>query len=358
MPYLRTLEALCGASASTLLIDSVGAHGIDTLLAHSGEVPPIPELASWEAATTIATSPENNPDPDAPRLVCYRSQQANGCLLRIASGDSSPPEESHAGEGTPERRSTPGSSLTVTSDTVWIGLQFEAEGLPPELEQLGQPTATVPQTNAQWLSHLFVLVANMMQEINHLARLLRDPTSHLPGRAEFQTQLKNSFEETSDAHQHLGLLLINPDEFGAINQRLDRESGDRALAEIALNLRKGLRHTDAVFRYGGAVFAVLMPGATVPAVESVANKVRESLTGAYLDGAVRLSFSVGGVVFDPERELEELEDELVLLRQADHALNLAKRSGGGCVVFWNPDEEDATTSGLDRLSGIFTADTV
>ena len=95
----------------------------------------------------------------------------------------------------------------------------------------------------------------------------------------------------------LGLLLINPDEFGVINQRLDTESGDRALGEVANMLRECLRSTDLIFRYGGAVFAALMPGAGPVAVDKVAGKIRQAMTGAYLDGAVRLSFSVGAVVY-------------------------------------------------------------
>jgi diguanylate cyclase (GGDEF)-like protein len=213
-----------------------------------------------------------------------------------------------------------------------------------------------PQDRLAWLAHTLEMGASLVWEACQLEQLLRDPTSHLPGRAQFQAQLKSLFLAAGDNGQPLGLLLINPDEFGAINERLDRESGDRAVVEVARIVRECLRQSDMVFRYGGAVFAVLMPKADEEAVDAVAAKLHRSLTGAYLDGAVRLTFSVGAAVYRGGEEDDAALDDLGLVRRADHALNMAKRAGGGCSVTWNADDLKLPGIGVDRLSGIFTAD--
>ena len=134
---------------------------------------------------------------------------------------------------------------------------------------------------------------------------------------EFQAHLRSAFLAAGQSRSPLGLLLINPDEFGIINQRLDRESGDTALAEVAQMLRGCLRRSDPVFRYGGAVFAALMTNADETAVDAVAQKIRQAMTDAYLDGAVRLSFSVGAVVYQQATEKDSTLDETGFLRVQD-----------------------------------------
>ena len=116
-----------------------------------------------------------------------------------------------------------------------------------------------------------------------------------------------------------------------------------------------VRSTDSVYRYGGAVFAVHMPGVDQDSLIIAAEKVREALTGAYLNGAMRLSFSIGAALYDPGQRADEAVDDLALLRRADQALNAAKDRGGDCTVLWQKGAIDPGLIGRDQLTGIFTA---
>ncbi|WP_419631528.1 sigma 54-interacting transcriptional regulator, partial [Thiolapillus sp.] len=199
----------------------------------------------------------------------------------------------------------------------------------------------------------------MAWEIHQQSLLPLDSVTHLPGRVEFQAFLNHEHGKSIRENLALGLLLINPDDFGMVNHRLGKRGGDRVLREIASELSAGLRQTDHVFRYGSAIFAVVIPGATRLAIDRVAEKLRLSLEkAAYTAGATRLSFSVGGAVHDASDVWgDQTFGSLRLLRRTDQALNAAKLSGGACTVIWDPETMEAGIGHLDRLSGIFTADT-
>jgi len=356
--FLAEVRQLTGAATASLLVAPTGQERNSPLLITEGNIDPIPELQATDSGLpAIAALGLDPKQENGHALQVYQSEVADGCVLRIATGGRMPWLGKQERPPEQERRKDPDAELEpAASAAVWIGLRYGLAPPCPELEQLRDPAVT-PADSADWLAHVLIMGAKMVWESFQLARLLRDPISQLPGRAEFQARLGSAFKAALENQRSLGLLLINPDEFGVINQRLDRESGDVALAEVSLMLRDCLRQSDAVFRYGGAVFAVLMPKADELAVDAVARKVLKTLSGAYLGGAVRLTFSIGAAIYDAEEEDQENLDELGLLRRADHALNMAKRNGGGCSVVWSADEADLPAIGRDRLSGIFTADT-
>ena len=62
----------------------------------------------------------------------------------------------------------------------------------------------------------------------------------------------------SDDSSRPGLILVNPDDFNVINQRFGRDVGDAAIREIGERLRATARRTDFAFRYGAAVFGLLL----------------------------------------------------------------------------------------------------
>ena len=70
------------------------------------------------------------------------------------------------------------------------------------------------------------------------------------------------------------LLLVNPCEFERLNERFGRAAGDHALREMVVRLQGALRAGDAVLRYGGAIFAVVLPGTSDTHATAVAEKVR------------------------------------------------------------------------------------
>ena len=250
-------------------------------------------MASTEAAIASILGKNVTATPSA--IQFYESAAEGGYILRVAVElDEAHFHATKFPADRERRRAGHKQKSKHAGDAVWFGLRYEQSHLPTHLELLRTSKPGTVGDSDNWLNRSLIMGANMVWETSQLSRLLRDPTSQLPGRAEFQARLKEALHTARSEEQPLHLLLINPDEFGVINQHLDRESGDTALAEVAAILRGSMRHSDDIFRYGGAVFALLMPGADVESVESVSKKILRALTGAYLEGAVRLTFSAGG----------------------------------------------------------------
>ena len=186
-----------------------------------------------------------------------------------------------------------------------------------------------------------------------LSRSLFDHVTGLPDRAEFQAELEVALARAEETKRPAVLLLLGPDDFGWVNERLDRRSGDRVLREIATGLRAGLRSHDHVARYGGAIFTVILLDTPVDDSRIVAeNVVRRLSDQRYHEGILRLEFSAGVAAIDPEEPIDAHE----LIRRADQALSAAKRGSAGSVRVWEKGSDVEHARSLDRLQGIFTGD--
>jgi diguanylate cyclase (GGDEF)-like protein len=365
--FLTFVGQLFRAETVTLLIGSKSVSESSVLLLHEGLLAPVPELQTKRDALNFVAefkSADVNHQEIAklPPVHLYKSVAKNGCLVRIAltKFQSMLWAEQRVTLREERRKSEPATVDRFDVD-VWIGLRYDDSEFSSALEQLQNTLSVSAGPSSGWLEHPLVsslsLGGYMSWQYHQIANLLRDPASKLPGRAEFQAHLKLAFYEASVQKQSLALIMVNPDEFGFINQRFDHEKGDEVLANIAEKLNAGSRRSDALFRYGGAVFAAVLPCIDKQVADKIASKISRTLTGVYLDGEVRLAFSIGIAVYTPNDTANLDSDENALLRRADHALNLAKRAGGGRAVMWEPGGADTTIAHLDRLSGIFTADT-
>ena len=345
--FLAQLRQLTDAAGVSLFIDAHDGPNSQPLLLHSGGTEAVPEFESTDRAQSSTFGLLGPGGGEGASIIqVYSSEADDSCLIRIAI------DEAHGEPVEVERRHL---VRREADAAIWVGLRYDVGSVPAEILELTAPSGAAPRSTADWLASSLVTSGAMVWEANQLNQLLRDPTSHLPGRAEFQSHLKVAMD-AAFGHHNLALLLINPDEFDLVNRRLDRNSGDAALAEVATRLCECLRQSDEVFRYGGAVFAVQMPGASRENALDVAEKIRDALTGAYLQGAMRLTFSVGVGVYNPEGEDDAELDDLGLLRRADQALNAAKGQGGDCTVAWQGEGDGHQVIGRDRLAGIFTAD--
>jgi diguanylate cyclase (GGDEF)-like protein len=117
------------------------------------------------------------------------------------------------------------------------------------------------------------------------------------------------------------LLMLDLDSFKAFNDTCGHPAGDALLTGVAGAMRAATRSGDAVYRYGGDEFAVLLPGATRIEAYEVAERIRRNV--AELPGRTgpRVTASVGVACY-PADALTK--DELVAI--ADQALYLAKPS--------------------------------
>ncbi len=160
-------------------------------------------------------------------------------------------------------------------------------------------------------------------------RARTDDLTGLLNHGAFQDWLAQSVA----AGEAFGVVMIDLDEFKAINDALGHQVGDLALREIARAILGAARESDAVFRYGGDEFAVLLPRSDAFGVAGVAERIRVAVEAVGGPGTrwsaegVRLSASIGTAAFP----LDGADAEAILLA-ADRACFVAKRRGRGRVA--------------------------
>ncbi|HKW60316.1 MAG TPA: EAL domain-containing protein, partial [Candidatus Dormibacteraeota bacterium] len=174
---------------------------------------------------------------------------------------------------------------------------------------------------------------------------LHDALTGLPNRSLFGDRLRQALLAARRNQKMFGVLLLDLDRFKDINDALGHDRGDSLLQEVTARLRGVLRATDTIARLGGDEFAVLTTDARHPEdVVSTAKKILASLEGpfAIADQMVETGASIGIAMYPVHGD-----DPSTLLRRADVAMYVAKRSGGGFALY-QPEQEAQTL----RRSGL------
>ena len=174
---------------------------------------------------------------------------------------------------------------------------------------------------------------------------LHDALTGLPNRSLFGDRLRQALLGARRNQKMFGVLLLDLDRFKDINDALGHDRGDSLLQEVTARLRGVLRATDTIARLGGDEFAVLTIDAKHPEdVVATARKILASLEGpfAIADQMVETGASIGIAMYPVHGD-----DPSTLLRRADVAMYVAKRSGGGYAVY-QPEQEAQTL----RRSGL------
>lgn len=145
----------------------------------------------------------------------------------------------------------------------------------------------------------------------------------LIGRREFARTLRRREKGAADAG--LGVLMIDIDRFKGVNDRYGHLAGDDLLQQFAERIAASLRSYDALGRFGGEEFLVLLPGSDVAQTSSVAEKILDLIRKEpfHLEEApLKLTASIGMTTLE-----EGDEDLMQVLRRADRNLYRAKSAG-------------------------------
>ena len=164
------------------------------------------------------------------------------------------------------------------------------------------------------------------EQLEHVSRT--DYLTDLHNRRHMEEHLRML---TSAAKRHgfpLGLLLVDVDHFKQINDEHGHQVGDEVLIQVAQRLRDTTRTEDALGRWGGEEFLVVLPHTGVEPTRALAERLRIAVREAPMPtsaGAVTVTVSVGGAVAVAGAGKD-------LLRLADDRLYAAKAAGRDQVL--------------------------
>ncbi len=196
---------------------------------------------------------------------------------------------------------------------------------------VGRSGRPFTQSERELFHYLAGQAGRSMESVDHHETVTResitDDLTGLSNRRGFDDALAGEVERAKRFGGTLGLVLIDLDNFKAINDTYGHPQGDVVLREVARVLRESSREIDHPARYGGEELALVLPGTDLEGAYNLAERVRERIEALYLPrldhaGALRVTASCG-VAAVPQIAA----DRGALVAAADQALYEAKRTG-------------------------------
>jgi diguanylate cyclase (GGDEF)-like protein len=170
-----------------------------------------------------------------------------------------------------------------------------------------------------------------------------DELTGLANHGRFQELLSAEIEQVRRYHHPIGLIMLDIDDFKAVNDTYGHPQGDAVLRQVAHVLRENSRDADSPARYGGEELSLILPHTDLDGAYAIAERIRaavEQLRVPRTDsrGVLRITASVG-VTASTEGHKD------ALIGDADSALYEAKRRGKNCTVAAKARATDAPGGG-------------
>jgi diguanylate cyclase (GGDEF)-like protein len=154
-----------------------------------------------------------------------------------------------------------------------------------------------------------------------------DSMTGLLNRRAFEEILARELVRSNQIGKSLAVLLVDIDRFKHVNDRWGHQAGDEVIRRVGDSLRKSMRPSDALSRFGGEEFMILLRDVNTEQSSEIAGRLREEIADlTELPGEVRLTVSIGVAASHPFDVPQEL------LRRCDEALYRSKRGGRNLVT--------------------------
>lgn len=187
-------------------------------------------------------------------------------------------------------------------------------------------------------------ITRALQEANtRLERLaFIDPLTDLENRRGIQRTLSELAQAVDAGSVEVAVVLVDIDDFKAINDALGHSVGDVALREIASRLRGSVRGLDHVARIGGDEFLLLLPKSDPRELARIADRIRASVAATRIrsvDGPIPVTASLAAIMLSGDLPSIDL-----LLARLHPLLRRSKSEGKNRVS----GEEGQTAESIDR----------
>jgi diguanylate cyclase (GGDEF)-like protein/PAS domain S-box-containing protein len=173
-------------------------------------------------------------------------------------------------------------------------------------------------------NHLATALANLSSQQSLREQAIRDPLTGLFNRHYFNSIIAPELSRSDRYARPFTVMMIDVDNFRAVNNRFGHLKGDEVLQEMSRVLLDQVRASDGVIRYGGDEFLIFMPETAESEAALVASRLREQMTHLPRRtgvGEIPLGLSIGIYTRQP-REKRSLE---AILEEADRRLYADKR---------------------------------
>lgn len=195
--------------------------------------------------------------------------------------------------------------------------------------------AEIVQVNERLQNRLSAAENKLQQQAkrieSHLKEARTDPLTGLPNRRAFDDALSRRIAEWKRRRSVFCLILLDVDHFKAVNDRYGHPAGDEALRSLVKVINRSVNEMNLVARLGGEEFAVILPSTNSDDAMRAAERLRVAVAAVPHRVArhteISITVSLGLAV------IETGDDSISILRRADEALYMSKRTGRNCGHF-------------------------
>ncbi len=175
----------------------------------------------------------------------------------------------------------------------------------------------------------FISLASVNLAVKYSEENKLDPLTGVFNRRALDIIFPSQFQIAKISNKPLSIGIIDIDNFKNINDTYGHIVGDCILKRLSEELRKSLRESDFIFRYGGEEFLILFPFTKKEKACELLNEFLNKLKTrsiSCLSNIIKVSFS-GGV-----EDIDDNDNTFEMIENADKKLYEAKRSGKGKVI--------------------------
>ncbi len=203
------------------------------------------------------------------------------------------------------------------------------------------PVRFTPAMGTDFIEHMASIIAICLENVisNEMLKYigLTDSLTGVYNRRYIDRRLLEEIGRARRQSYRISCMYIDIDHFKRVNDSVGHQGGDEVLREVAARIKGELRLSDALGRFGGEEFVVLLIDAELDSAKQVAQRILGSVanTPFMLSSGEKISVSVSiGVAtlddFERDHAIEGVAQALVA--HADTALYQAKENGRNRVV--------------------------
>ena len=200
-----------------------------------------------------------------------------------------------------------------------------------------------PAMGTDFIEHMASIIAICLENVisNEMLKYigLTDSLTGVFNRRYIDRRLIEEIARARRQAYRVSVMYIDIDHFKQVNDSVGHQGGDEVLCEVAGRIKDELRVSDALARFGGEEFVVLLIDTDQDSATMVAQRIRESVAGTPFELStgqhLPVSVSIGVATLDDFERDNAIEGVAqTLVAHADSALYKAKESGRNRVVGW------------------------
>ncbi|WP_426115610.1 diguanylate cyclase [Massilia sp. PWRC2] len=203
------------------------------------------------------------------------------------------------------------------------------------------PSRFTPTLATDFIEHMASIIAICLENVisNEMLKYigLTDSLTGVYNRRYIDRRLLEEIGRARRQAYRISCMYIDIDHFKLVNDSVGHQGGDEVLREVASRIKAELRISDALGRFGGEEFVVLLIDADLDSATVVAQRIRASIANIPFELSsgelLPVSVSIGVATlddFERDHAIEGVAQQLVA--QADSALYQAKETGRNRVV--------------------------